>query len=116
MRRVKRLLGNHLTRLCFECQLTDEALASRAGISRAQLNRIRNGRAIPRVKTAIAIAAAMRCRVRDAFFLLSEVSVRRQTRDRPYGPSEVDGEARGGDANARQTTAPGSPKHPARRR
>lgn len=72
MRRARGELGNHLTRLCFERHLTDEVLARRAGVSRAHLNRIRNGHAIPRVGTAIAIAQALGCRVREAFFMMSD--------------------------------------------
>jgi transcriptional regulator with XRE-family HTH domain len=39
--------------------LADGALAVRARLSRAQLNRIKNRRAIPRIDTAIAIARAL---------------------------------------------------------
>jgi DNA-binding XRE family transcriptional regulator len=62
-------LGNRVTVLLYQRRMTDEMLAVRAGVSRAQVNRIRNGRAIPRVKTAIALAAALGCRVREVFYL-----------------------------------------------
>ena len=62
-------LGNRLTRLAYRADLTDRELARRAGISRAQLNKIRNGHAIPRVRTAMALAAALRRRVAEVFYL-----------------------------------------------
>lgn len=62
-------IGNSITRLACLSQLSDTQLAARAGISRAQLNRIRNGRAVPRLCTAIAIAHALGRRVREVFFL-----------------------------------------------
>lgn len=55
--------------MCFVRALTDVELAARAKVSRAQLNRIRNGRVVPRVDTAVAIARALGCRVRDVFYL-----------------------------------------------
>jgi transcriptional regulator with XRE-family HTH domain len=64
-------LGNCLGRVLYERGLSDLDLATRVGISRAQLNRIRNGRAVPRVATAIALAAALGCRVKDLFVLRS---------------------------------------------
>jgi transcriptional regulator with XRE-family HTH domain len=67
--RPKRPLGNRLGRLAYGRGLTDRQLAARARISRAQLNRIRNGRAVPRRGTAMALAAALGCRVRDVFQL-----------------------------------------------
>ena len=69
MRGYTRRLGNRLTRLAYRQRLTDAEVAARAGISRAQLNRIRNRRALPRVRTALALASALACRVADLFFL-----------------------------------------------
>jgi transcriptional regulator with XRE-family HTH domain len=63
-------LGNCVGRMLFLRGLTDDELADRVGLSRAQLNRIRNGRAVPRVRTAIALAEALQCRVRDLFHLV----------------------------------------------
>jgi DNA-binding XRE family transcriptional regulator len=60
---------NSITRLASVSALTDAELAVRAGISPAQLNRIRNGRVIPRLPTAIAIARALGRRVREVFYL-----------------------------------------------
>jgi len=65
----RRRLGNRLTQLAYRKRLTDAEVAARAGISRAQLNRIRNGRVLPRVRTALALASALACRVGDLFFL-----------------------------------------------
>jgi transcriptional regulator with XRE-family HTH domain len=57
--RASKLLQNRIGWHAARAGLADEALAVRAGISRSHLNRIKNGRAIPRVGTAIAIAAAL---------------------------------------------------------
>jgi transcriptional regulator with XRE-family HTH domain len=65
-------LANRLTRLAYRRRLTDAEIAARAGVSRAQLNRIRNRRAVPRVRTALALASALSCRVGDLFFLEPE--------------------------------------------
>ena len=62
-------LGNRVTVLLYRRGMTDEMLAARAGVSRAQVNRIRNGRAVPRAATAIALAAALGYRVREVFSL-----------------------------------------------
>jgi transcriptional regulator with XRE-family HTH domain len=72
MTRTSVQLANRLTRLAYRRRLTDAEIAGRAGISRAQLNRIRNRRAVPRVRTALALASALSCRVGDLFFLEHE--------------------------------------------
>ena len=69
MPRPRLPIENHVTRLAYTQNLTDVVLSARAGITRAQLNRIRNGRVIPRADTAIAIAAALGRRVKDVFVL-----------------------------------------------
>jgi putative transcriptional regulator len=69
MRRYETGLRNRVGVAQYRTNLTDAALAARAGISRSQLNRIRNRRAVPNVATAIALARALRCRVRDLFEL-----------------------------------------------
>lgn len=56
-----------LTSYMWSRDITDEDLASRVGMSRAQVNRIRNGRVVPRITTALAIAEACNRRVRDLF-------------------------------------------------
>jgi DNA-binding XRE family transcriptional regulator len=53
----------------YVARLTDAELAARAGVSRAHINRIRNGRATPRLDTAVALAHGLGCRVRDLFYL-----------------------------------------------
>jgi DNA-binding XRE family transcriptional regulator len=70
-------IDNTIGRRAFRLQQTDAHLAARAGISRAELNRIKNSRVVPRVDTAIAIAAALGCRVRDVFALRPEHRRRR---------------------------------------
>jgi transcriptional regulator with XRE-family HTH domain len=49
--------------------MSDVEIARRDGLTRAQLNRIRNGHVVPRVRTALALAAALGCRVANPFFL-----------------------------------------------
>ena len=51
-------------------------IAAQVGVSRAQLNRIRNGRAVPRLDTAIALAQCLGCRVSELFYLRSRRSRR----------------------------------------
>jgi DNA-binding XRE family transcriptional regulator len=72
-------LRNHLGRLAYARGLTDAELGARAGVSRAQVNRIRNARVIPRVGSAMALAAALGCRIRDVFYVEVEL-------DAPSGP------------------------------
>lgn len=64
-------LGNELTRVSYRLKLSDGEVAARAGISRAQLNRIRNGHSIPRLGTAILLSRALACRVAELFYLPS---------------------------------------------
>lgn len=67
MKRHSPSLWNNLTHVTYSKHLSDSQVAERAGISRAQLNRIRNGRTIPRLDTALALACAFGCRVSDLF-------------------------------------------------
>jgi transcriptional regulator with XRE-family HTH domain len=69
MRARPRGLTNRITRLAYLAALRDDELARRAGVSRAQLNRIRNGRAVPRVTSALALAAVLGRRVCEVFQL-----------------------------------------------
>lgn len=62
-------MRNNIGRLSYLRGLTDRELATGSGVSRAHLNRIRNGHAIPRVDTAIAVARALGCSVADLFVL-----------------------------------------------
>lgn len=62
-------LGNSLNRTMYRLGVSDVEIARRAGMSRAQLNRLRNGRATPRVRTALQLAHVLGCRVNDLFFL-----------------------------------------------
>lgn len=66
---ARHVLGNCLGPLIYRTGVSETEIAARAGISRAQLNRIRNGRAVPRVATALALASVLRCRVKDLFYL-----------------------------------------------
>ena len=46
---------------------TDAELAARAGMDRAHVNQLKNGRALPTVATALVIARALRVPVATAF-------------------------------------------------
>ena len=46
---------------------TDAELAARAGLDRAHVNQLKNGRALPTVATALVIARALRVPVAIAF-------------------------------------------------
>ena len=63
------ILRNHIGWFASRAGLADEGLAERAGMSRAHLNRIKNGRVVPRVGTAIAVARALEVRVSQLYEL-----------------------------------------------
>ena len=52
-------MRNALSRLLAVRGWTDARLATRAGIDRAHCNQVKNGRALPTVGTALAIARAL---------------------------------------------------------
>jgi DNA-binding XRE family transcriptional regulator len=62
-------LRNDIGRFGHVLGLSDGAIAEAAGISRAHLNRIKNGAVVPRVDTAMAIARALGVPVRAVFHL-----------------------------------------------
>lgn len=64
-----RIVRNRIGPIAFRLGLSDGALARRAGLSRAHLNRIKNGAVVPRATTAIAIARALGVPVRCVFRL-----------------------------------------------
>ena len=53
------LTRNALVRLLAERSWTDVELAARAGLDRAYVNQVKNGRALPTVATALALAGAL---------------------------------------------------------
>ena len=61
---------------------TDADLAERAGLARAHVNQVKNGRALPTVATALLIARALRVPVATAFPPGSSAR-RRRPRSRP---------------------------------
>jgi DNA-binding XRE family transcriptional regulator len=65
-------LSNRIGRLASEMGLSDGDLARAAGLSRSHLNRIKNRKVIPRVHTALAIALALRRRLREVFSIEEE--------------------------------------------
>src|SRR5262249_19270465 len=56
---VPALTRNALVRLLAERSWTDVELAARAGLDRAYVNQVKNGRALPTVATALALARAL---------------------------------------------------------
>ncbi len=60
-------MRNAVSRLLAARGWTDGRLARRTGIDRAHLNQVKNGRALPTVATALAIARALEVTVADVF-------------------------------------------------
>ncbi|HJQ84503.1 MAG TPA: helix-turn-helix domain-containing protein [Candidatus Binatia bacterium] len=60
-------MRNAVARLAALHGWTDAELAGRAGLDRAHVNQVKNGRALPTVATALAIAAALGVPVAAAF-------------------------------------------------
>lgn len=58
---------NEISRLLAARGWTDIELAARAGLDRAHVNQVKNGRALPTVATALALAAALDVPVAVAF-------------------------------------------------
>ncbi len=58
---------NHLSRLVADRGWTDQELARRSGLDRTYVNQVKNGRALPRVATALALAQALGVPVATAF-------------------------------------------------
>jgi transcriptional regulator with XRE-family HTH domain len=59
--------GNGLVRLLAARGWTDAELAARAGLDRAHVNQLKNGRALPTVATALALARALEAPVATVF-------------------------------------------------
>jgi transcriptional regulator with XRE-family HTH domain len=60
-------MSNRLGRLLAARGWTDAHLAARAGLDRAHVNQVKNGRTLPTVGTALAIARALGVSVAVAF-------------------------------------------------
>jgi transcriptional regulator with XRE-family HTH domain len=60
-------MRNALPRLLAARGWSDVRLAARAGLDRAHVNQVKNGRALPTVATALAIARALGVSVAEAF-------------------------------------------------
>jgi transcriptional regulator with XRE-family HTH domain len=60
-------MRNALGRLCAARGWSDLDLAVRAGLDRAHVNQVKNGRATPTVATALALARALEVPVATAF-------------------------------------------------
>jgi transcriptional regulator with XRE-family HTH domain len=74
---------NTLARLLAARDWTDAQLAARARLDRAHVNQLKNGRALPTIATALAIARALRVPVAVAFPPGSSSRRRLQKRPRP---------------------------------
>jgi transcriptional regulator with XRE-family HTH domain len=61
------MMRNRVGRLLAERGWSDARLAARARLDRAHVNQVKNGRALPTVATALAIARALGVPVADAF-------------------------------------------------
>jgi DNA-binding XRE family transcriptional regulator len=64
-----KILQNRISWYAAKSGLADGVLAARTGLTRAHLNRIKNGRVVPRVDTAIAVAQALCVRVDELYRL-----------------------------------------------
>src|SRR4030095_17080074 len=64
---VATVMRNALGRLCAARGWSDVDLAVRAGLDRAHVNQVKNGRATPTVATALALARALEVPVATAF-------------------------------------------------
>src|SRR5271167_4450830 len=60
---------NHVRDRRIQCSWSQEELARRSGLSRAGISAIETGRLIPSAAAALALAAALECRVEDVFSL-----------------------------------------------
>lgn len=62
-------LGTQLKEARTEAGLTQAELAERVGVSRKTINTVENGVFIPSTLLALKLAAALRCKVEDLFYL-----------------------------------------------
>jgi transcriptional regulator with XRE-family HTH domain len=75
-------MPNGLSRLLAARDWTDRDLAARAGLDRAYVNQVKNGRALPSVATALALADALGVPLAVAFPPGSAERRRRPRRER----------------------------------
>jgi transcriptional regulator with XRE-family HTH domain len=64
---VAAVTRNAIGRLCAVRGWSDVDLAARAGLDRAHVNQVKNGRAVPTIATALALARALGVQVATAF-------------------------------------------------
>ncbi len=62
-------LGARLKEARSEAGLTQAELAERVGVSRKTINTVENGVFIPSTLLALKLAAALKCKVEDLFYL-----------------------------------------------
>jgi transcriptional regulator with XRE-family HTH domain len=71
-------MRNEIGRILYARNLREHDLARRAGLTESHLNRIKNGRAIPSLETALRICAALELPVEGVFRLDGDRARRRQ--------------------------------------
>jgi transcriptional regulator with XRE-family HTH domain len=69
-------MQNKLGRILYARNLREHDLARRAGLTQGHLNRIKNGRVVPSLKTALRICAALGLSVDEVFGLDRKQPVR----------------------------------------
>ena len=62
-------MRNELGRILYARNLREHDFARRAGLTQSHLNRIKNGRVVPSLETALRICAALGLSVEDVFRL-----------------------------------------------
>ena len=62
-------MQNELGRILYVRNLREHDLARRAGLTQSHLNRIKNGRVVPSLETALRICAALEVSVDEVFRL-----------------------------------------------
>ncbi len=92
-------MRNDLGRILYARNLREHDLARRAGLTESHLNRIKNGRVIPSLVTALRISAALGLPVEGVFHLDDRVG-RRSGRGKTRAPREGGGRGVGCEPSA----------------
>jgi len=109
-------MRNDLGRILYARNLREHDLARRAGLTQSHLNRIKNGRVVPSLETALRICAALDLCVDDVFHLDPEkraTSLRSLRTARPA--SSLDTRHTNRKKGVERAAAPRPPSTPGRR-
>lgn len=104
------MLKTRLSKILYDKGWTEMELSRRTGLAQSYINRVKNSRIVPTVKTALRICTALNVRVEEAFiYEEGSYSVSR----RPYfschdRQAKTQGSARLAPAHGATTTAPKS--------